>query len=129
MINYNKNIPKFTTIKELVYHSATVFSNNIAFTTKQKKDDNITYINHTYSDLLNDINSFGTSLYKLGLKNKISTCMEICIFDIIKIIDLETVKNIMKETNIKRFSHKGDNIIKINNIFINDIIIFISIYS
>ena len=44
MINYNKNIPKFTTIKELVYHSATVFSNNIAFTTKQKKDDNITYI-------------------------------------------------------------------------------------
>ena len=41
MINYNKNIPKFTTIKELVYHSATVFSNNIAFTTKQKKDDNI----------------------------------------------------------------------------------------
>ena len=70
MINYNKNIPKFTTIKELIYHSATVFSNNIAFTTKQKKDDNITYINHTYSDLLNDINFFGTSLYKLGLKNK-----------------------------------------------------------
>ena len=60
MINYNKNIPKFTTIKELVYHSATVFSNNIAFTTKQKKDDNITYINHTYSDFLNDINSFGS---------------------------------------------------------------------
>ena len=57
---------------------------------------------------------------ELGLKNKISTCMEICIFDIIKIIDLETVKNIMKETNIKRFSHKGDNIVKINNSIVDE---------
>ena len=70
MINYNKNIPKFTTIKELLYHSATVFSSNVAFTEKVKKDNNINYIDHTYLELLDDINSFGTALYKLGLKNK-----------------------------------------------------------
>lgn len=70
MINYNKSIPKFTTIKELLYHSATVFSSNVAFTEKVKKDNNINYIDHTYLELLDDINSFGTALYKLGLKNK-----------------------------------------------------------
>ena len=70
MINYNKSIPKFTTIKELLYHSATVFSSNVSFTEKVKKDNNINYINHTYLELLDDINSFGTALYKLGLKNK-----------------------------------------------------------
>lgn len=70
MINYNKSIPKFTTIKELLYHSATVFSSNVAFTEKVKKDNNINYINHTYLELLDDINSFGTALYKLRLKNK-----------------------------------------------------------
>ena len=70
MINYNKSIPKFTTIKELLYHSATVFSSNVAFTEKVKKDNNINYIDHTYLELLDDRNSFGTALYKLGLKNK-----------------------------------------------------------
>ena len=44
MINYNKSIPKFTTIKELLYHSATVFSSNVAFTEKVKKDNNINYM-------------------------------------------------------------------------------------
>ena len=38
MTNNNKNIPKFTNIKELLYHSATVFSSNVAFTEKVKKD-------------------------------------------------------------------------------------------
>ena len=59
---------------------------------------------------------------KLGLKNKISTCMEICIFDIIKIIDTEKVTNIMKENNTKRFAHKGDKIIDINNRIIDEAI-------
>ena len=52
---------------------------------------------------------------ELGLKNKISTCMEICIFDIIKIIDTENVMKIMKETNQKRFQHKGDAVVNVNN--------------
>ncbi len=51
----------------------------------------------------------------LGLKNKISTCMEICIFDLIKILDINKCKQIMKETNQKRFAHKGDSVIEVNN--------------
>lgn len=66
----NKNITKFENIKELLYHSANEFSNNIAFTTKIKNNNDIKYIDHTYSDLLSDINSFGTGLYKLGLQGK-----------------------------------------------------------
>ena len=65
-----KNIEKFENIKEIIYHSATVYSDNIAFTTKIKNSGNVEYINHTYSDLLEDINSFGTALYKHGLQNK-----------------------------------------------------------
>ncbi len=57
---------------------------------------------------------------KLGLKNKISTCMEICIFDIIKIIETNKVKNIMKETNAKRFAHKGDSVINVNNRIVDE---------
>ena len=52
---------------------------------------------------------------ELGLKNKISTCMEICIFDIIQIIDTNKVLEIMKESNRKRFSHKGESVIDVNN--------------
>ena len=52
---------------------------------------------------------------ELGLKNKISTCMEICIFDLIKIMDMDYVLNIMKESNIKRFSNKGEDVVKVNN--------------
>ena len=52
---------------------------------------------------------------ELGLKNKISTCMEVCIFKIIGIIPMSKVKQIMKENNEKRFAHKGKKIIDINN--------------
>ena len=52
---------------------------------------------------------------ELGLKNKISTCMEICIFDLINIINIDKVLEIMKESNRKRFSHKGDNVVEVNN--------------
>ena len=58
----------------------------------------------------------------LGLKNKISTCMEICIFDIIKIMDIDKVRDIMKKTNIKRFSHKGEAIVDVNNKIIDEAI-------
>lgn len=57
---------------------------------------------------------------KLGLKNKISTCMEICIFDIIKILDIDIVKSIMKDTNEKRFAHKGDSVISVNNKIVDE---------
>ena len=51
----------------------------------------------------------------LGLKNKISTCMEICIFDIIQIIKTSKVISIMKDTNKKRFAHKGESVVEVNN--------------
>lgn len=66
----NNSIQKFENIKELLYHSVNTYSGNIAFTTKIKNGKNIEYIEHTYSDLLNDINSFGTALYNLGLDKK-----------------------------------------------------------
>lgn len=70
-MNNKKSFKKFRDIKQLIYNSAKLYPNNIAFTTKIKNTNNETeYINHTYTDLLNDINAFGTSLYKLGLKNK-----------------------------------------------------------
>ena len=70
MKKQEKNIKKFENIKELLYHSADVYSDHIAFTTKVIDNATKKYINHTYSDLLADINSFGSSLYKLGLSGK-----------------------------------------------------------
>ena len=35
--------------------------------------------------------------------------------DIIKILDIDLVKDIMKNTNEKRFAHKGDNVVQVNN--------------
>ena len=65
-----QTIIKFDNIKDLLYHSANTYSDNIAFTTKIKNGKEIKYINHTYANLLEDINCFGTSLYKLGLQGK-----------------------------------------------------------
>ena len=70
------------------------------------------------------VNLYTIDAYKLvnelGLKNKISTCMEICIFDIIKIIDTKKVMDIMKETNKKRFQHKGDAVVNVNNQIVDE---------
>ena len=52
---------------------------------------------------------------ELGLKNKINTCMEICIFKIMNIYNINKVINIMKENNKIRFINKGKKIIDINN--------------
>lgn len=52
---------------------------------------------------------------ELGLKNKINTCMEVCIFKIIGIMPLSKVKKIMKENNVLRFSKKGEKVINVNN--------------
>ena len=59
---------------------------------------------------------------KLGLKNKISTCMEICIFDIIKIISTAKAISIIKDNNQKRFAHKGDSVIEVNNKIVDEAI-------
>ncbi len=51
----------------------------------------------------------------LGLGNKISTCMEICIFHLLKIINDKKVISIMKTTNEKRFGNKGKKVVDANN--------------
>ena len=58
-----KVIPKAQNIKDLLYHSANTYADNIAFTTKIKNGKEVEYINHTYTNLLENINYFGTSLY------------------------------------------------------------------
>ena len=69
--NKFRDIPRFSNIKEVIYNSVKLFKDNIAFVTKIKNEDGtIKYINHTYQDFLNDVNSFGTALYKLKLKGK-----------------------------------------------------------
>ena len=69
MKKYLENI-KFNNIKELIYNSVKKYSSNIAFVTKKKNKENVEYINHTYTDLLDDINALGTSFYNMGLENK-----------------------------------------------------------
>lgn len=69
--NKFRYVPIFNNIKEVIYNSVKLYRDNIAFVTKIKKENKIVeYINHTYQNFLDDINSFGTALYVLGLKGK-----------------------------------------------------------
>lgn len=69
--NKFRDVPVFDNIKELIYNSVKLYKDNVAFVTKVKKEDkSVEYVNYTYQNLLDDINAFGTSLYKLGLKGK-----------------------------------------------------------
>ena len=61
---------EFNNIKEIIYNSAEKFSNQIAFVIKHQENKKITYENITYKKLLEDINSFGTALYNMGLNGK-----------------------------------------------------------
>lgn len=68
--NNFKNAVRFDTIKKIIYNSAEKYSDQTAFVIKHKKGRKISYENKSYSDLLNDINAFGTALYGLGLAQK-----------------------------------------------------------
>ena len=61
---------EFKDIKGLIYNSAKKFATNIAFVIKHKDGKEVKYENITYKKFLEDINSFGTKLYDLGLKGK-----------------------------------------------------------
>ena len=63
-------IEEFKDIKGIIYNSAKKYANNIAFRIKEKVNKNTKYIDITYKKLLEDINHFGTGLYKKGLKGK-----------------------------------------------------------
>lgn len=69
--NKFRDIPVFNNIKEVIYNSVKLYKDNIAFVTKIKNaDKTVTYINHTYQNFLDDVNSFGTALFKRGFKGK-----------------------------------------------------------
>ncbi|MBR3249219.1 MAG: AMP-binding protein [Clostridia bacterium] len=61
---------EFKDIKEILYNSAKKYNEKTAFVIKNKIGKEINYTNISYTQLLEDINSLGTSLYSLGLKNK-----------------------------------------------------------
>ena len=61
---------EFNNIKEIIYNSANKYADQTAFTIKKQKDKEISYIYITYKKLLEDINSFGTAIFSMGLKNK-----------------------------------------------------------
>ena len=64
-----KIVQEFKDIKELIYNSAKIYANNIAFIVKHQEGKNKAYENITYKMLLEQINALGTKLYDMGLKN------------------------------------------------------------
>ena len=62
---------EFNNVKEIIYNSAKVHKDRIAFVIKHKDENkNITYENITYERLLEDVNAFGAAMYSLGFKGK-----------------------------------------------------------
>lgn len=65
-----KNVKEFNNIKEIIYNSANIYADEIAFIIKHQEGKNKTYENITYKSLLEQINFLGTKLFDMGLKNK-----------------------------------------------------------
>ena len=61
---------EFNNIKEIIYNSAEVYADNIAFVIKNKLSKEVNYTNITYKKFLEDINCLGTAFYSLGFKGK-----------------------------------------------------------
>lgn len=70
MKNQLREVPKFENVKEIIYNSVKLYPENIAFTIKEKEENNVEYINITYTKLLENINAVGTALYEKKLKGK-----------------------------------------------------------
>ena len=65
-----KNVKEFNNIKEIIYNSANIYADDIAFIIKHQEGKSKTYENITYKSLLEQINFLGTKLFDMGLKNK-----------------------------------------------------------
>ena len=65
-----RTVQEFKNIKEIIYNSAKKYENHIAFIIKHQEGKIKTYENITYKTLLKQINSLGTKLYSMGLKDK-----------------------------------------------------------
>ena len=62
--------PKLNDIREIVYKTAYENPENTAFIIKNKKNNDVTYTNISYKQFKEEVRSFGTGLYNLGLKGK-----------------------------------------------------------
>lgn len=65
-----KRIENFENIKQIIENSARKYGDRNAFIIKHKKDKKVTYQNITFKDFKNDIDSLGTALISMGLKDK-----------------------------------------------------------
>ena len=61
---------EFKNIKEIIYNSAKLYKDKIAFVIKHKESKKATYENITYSNFLKDINKLGSIFYKMNLIGK-----------------------------------------------------------
>ena len=64
------NAKEFKNIKEIIYNSAKVYGDKIAYVIKHKDKKDVSYENVTYKRLLQDVNNFGTALFDMGFKKK-----------------------------------------------------------
>ncbi len=62
--------PRFKNIREVLGNSVKLYPDSTAFILKEKKENEVTYKNITFTQLQEEVNSLGTALISLGLKGK-----------------------------------------------------------
>ena len=65
-----ENVIEYSNIKELIINKVKECGEKILYVKKVIKDKKETYENISYNKFFEDVNAFGASLYKLGLKNE-----------------------------------------------------------
>ncbi len=64
------NAVEYSTIKDIFTATVEKYKDHTSFVIKEKKDENISYKEISYKQLLSDINAFGTAMYSIGMKDK-----------------------------------------------------------
>lgn len=62
--------PRFKNIREVLENSVKLYPESTAFILKEKKENEVTYKNITFTQLQEEVNYLGTALISLGLKSK-----------------------------------------------------------
>ena len=62
--------PRFKNIREVLENSVKLYPESTAFILKEKKENEVTYKNITFTQLQEEVNYLGTALISLGLKGK-----------------------------------------------------------
>ena len=65
----NKDVVFFDNIKDIILNSSELYGDKAAFITKVGGVKSKTYITKTYKELVEDVYSFGTALFAMGLKD------------------------------------------------------------